>query len=245
MEAFRSTAAYYEVLSDAGGRLQREGPFLKDLLAAAPGGRVVDLACGTGLHALFFAEAGAHVTALDVSPDMIAHAGARRPHDRIAYRVGDMRAPEGGPWDLALCLGNSISLLSSPDDVARTFVGVHAALAPGGLFVVQALNYAASAADQPKHRVDRRESEGREIVAVKNLVPAGGRTLLSLAFFAVGDAVESVSETAVLRHVDRDELERAAAAAGLRERGVHGSFSGAAYDPAASSDLVTVFEKAP
>jgi SAM-dependent methyltransferase len=224
--------------------LEREGPFLKDLLAAAPGDRVVDLACGTGLHALFFAEAGARVTALDVSPEMIAHAQARRPHVRIAYGVGDMRTPEGSPWDLAVCLGNSISLLASATDVTRTFAGVHDVLAPGGLFVVQVLNYAASTAEPPRHRVDRKESDGREVVAVKSLVPQGDRTLLSLAFFAVGDTVDSVSETAVLRHVDRDELERAATAAGLLVRGTYGSFNGTPYDPAASSDLIAVFEKA-
>lgn len=244
MDAFRSTAAYYEVLSDAAGRLDREGPFLSDLLAEAGGGRVVDLACGTGLHALFFAEAEARVTALDVSPEMIAHARARRPHERIAYGVGDMRAPEGGPWDLAVCLGNSMSLLPSSADVMQTFAAVQRALTPGGLFLVQTLNYAASTADQPKHRVERKESDGREIIAVKNLVPQGDRTLLSLAFFAVGDTIESLSETAVLRHIGRDELERAAAAAGLLTRGLYGSFNGAPYDPATSPDLIAVFEKA-
>ena len=58
-KVFTTSAKYYEVLSDNEKRLKREGPFLKETLQQAPGLRVVDMACGTGLHAEFFAKLGA------------------------------------------------------------------------------------------------------------------------------------------------------------------------------------------
>ena len=113
MAAFHTIAEYYEVLSDSEARLRREGPFLAECLERAPGRRVLDVACGTGLHAEFFANLGAEVAALDLSAEMIAHARERRPHPAIHYAAGDMREPPTGPWDLAVCLGNSLSLLEA------------------------------------------------------------------------------------------------------------------------------------
>ncbi|MFO7976971.1 MAG: methyltransferase domain-containing protein [Candidatus Hydrogenedentota bacterium] len=105
-KAFGRIAHYYEVLANAERRLYRESPLLRMVLQLAPGNRVLELACGTGLHALWFAEEGAEVTASDLSEAMIAYARQHRPHERIQYLVHDMRTPPHGIWDLAVCLGS-------------------------------------------------------------------------------------------------------------------------------------------
>ena len=91
MEAFKTSAEYYEILANDEKRLEREGPFLLACLDKCPGVRVADIACGTGTHALFLAGHGARVAAFDLSDNMIAHAQKHRPHASIDYRVGDMR----------------------------------------------------------------------------------------------------------------------------------------------------------
>jgi SAM-dependent methyltransferase len=243
MSGFDSIAAYYEVLSDGEARLRREGAFLTECVRRAPGTRVVDVACGTGLHAAFFADLGAEVTALDLSAEMIAHARERRPHANVRYAVGDMRRLEGGPWDLAVCLGNSLSLLNSRADVEAAFRSVADSLAPRGLFIVQVLNYAAASAQQPRHRIERKTRDNAEIVAVKSLVPQGDRTLLSIAFFRrEGDAFESATETAVLLHVGLEDIAAAAAQAGLEVVETFGGFDRSEYQAGTSSDLVCVLE---
>lgn len=244
MDAFTSSAELYEVLSDTDGRLEREGPLLGECLHKAPGTRVLDLACGTGLHALFFAELGADVTALDVSADMIAHAKRHRPHARIQYDVGDMRELHGGPWDLALCLGNSLSLMPSVAEVSRVVERVAEALSPHGVFLVQILNYAARPAQRPRHRVERKPVGDRDIVAVKSLVPYERRTLLTLTFFALRDEEwESVSETAVLTHFGLDNVAASAERAGLLVEGAYGAFDKRPFAPANSPDLVCILRK--
>lgn len=244
MEAFRTTASYYEVLSDAKGRLNREGPLLLKCLNDAPGPKVADLACGTGIHALFLAEAGAEVTALDLSPEMIEHASRKRSHPHIEYRVGDMRSLSGGPWDCIFCLGNSLSLVGAADEAATVFESVYASLLPGGVFVVQVLNYASAANQESRLRVEKRESDGHRITAVKSLVPQEDHTLLSLAFYdEAGGQYHSVSESAVLIHLAPDRLILFAHRAGFQTEPVLGAFSGEAYVPQKSSDVILIARK--
>ncbi len=244
LDAFRGGAAFYEVMFDARTRLEREEPLLREALARSPGMRVADLACGTGPHALFMAEQGAHVVASDLSDEMVAYARAHRPHPHIAYTRCDMLDAAGGPWDLALCLGNSLSLLPDHDAVCRFLAHVYGQLAPGGLLLVQVLNYDAAAAKEPRHRVVRKRHQEADVVAVKSLVPEGRHTLLSLAFFAFREHRRiSLAESAVLLHVRSDALAEAAAGAGLRLAGTWGGFDQRPFEGDNAPDLICLFQR--
>ncbi|MCP4640756.1 MAG: class I SAM-dependent methyltransferase [bacterium] len=244
MSAFRETAALYDVLARKAGRIEREGPFLTWCLEQAPGNRVADLACGTGLHAQFLAERGAEVAAFDLSEEMIAYASQARAHPRIDYRTGDMREIQGGPWDLLLCLGNSLSLLSNAADLTAFFEGAAKNVELGGVLVTQSLNYAADKAQKPRHRTEEATEAGANIVAVKSLVPHGDVTYLTLNFFVEEEGdVRTVAESAVLRHWTPEDLKTAAHQAGLEPMGVFGSYDRSAFDPAQSGDIVAVFRR--
>ncbi len=60
----------------------------------APGSRLIDIGCGTGLDAVRMAERGHHVTATDWSPQMVQRTGERatRAADRSSSS-GDRRRP--------------------------------------------------------------------------------------------------------------------------------------------------------
>lgn len=247
--AFTSSAAYYEILADSEARLKREKPFLADMLRSAPGNKVVDMACGTGFHAVLFAGLGASVDAFDLSAEMIAHARKHHAHPSITYRAGDMRSLEGGPWDCALCLGNSLSLLETPRDLADTFRAVHSSLAPQGVFIIQLVNYQAQHAQETRHRIEKKTAGDSEVIAVKSLVPHGAKTLLSLAFFRVhsepanlrlahSEPIEHVSESSVLSNWTRGEIEHAAADVSFRVTAVYGGYDYSAFNPDSSPDLI-------
>lgn len=243
-QSFEISAEFYEVLANRQGRLVREGPFLLEQLEAVPGNRVIDLACGVGLHAGYLSENGAEVVATDVSEGMIAHAREHRPHPNVTYHVADMRTPPDPPWALALCLGNSLSLLPGRAAVAETFAAVYDGLLPKGRFVVQVLNYAAPMALETRHRVTEARAGDAEVTAIKTFAPHEKRTFLSLSFFAErGGQVKTLSETAVLRHVYREELEDEASAAGFSVAGCLGSYGGGGFDRNRSVDLIMMFEK--
>ena len=244
MNYFDSIAQYYEVLSDGTGRLQREGPLLREVLAGAPGQQVADLACGTGIHAEFLAGLGAKVTAFDISSQMVEHARTIRSHRDIDYRVGDMRELHGGEWDCCICLGNSLSVLESLEQVQLTFERASDSLAPSGLFLVHVLNAFSLENQKPRHRVERRQIGDIEIVAVKNLVPEGEHTLLSLSFYAIGpDGRSSVSETAFLMNLTVEQLVDCGEKAGLKSLHLYGSFDKSEYSPDDSKDVVLVLQR--
>ena len=100
-------------------------------------GRLLDLPCGEGRHALELARRGHRVTGVDLSRHAVerARAEAERAGIGAEFRVGDMRAPPAGPFDGACCLGNSLGYLSHRD--LRGFLrAMHASLRPGARWVV-------------------------------------------------------------------------------------------------------------
>lgn len=54
---------------------------------AAPDMQILELGCGSGYFTEPMAEAGAHVTAIDISPDLIECARKRVPNENITFKV--------------------------------------------------------------------------------------------------------------------------------------------------------------
>ncbi|MDP6136819.1 MAG: class I SAM-dependent methyltransferase [Arenicellales bacterium] len=96
-------AAVYDY--DQNPLLALEAPLLRKALGDVCGCSVLDLGCGTGRHALWLAEAGAHVTAIDFSEDMLAVARSKRGADGVDFMVYDLheRLPFGsGAFDIVV-----------------------------------------------------------------------------------------------------------------------------------------------
>ncbi|MBL7950429.1 MAG: methyltransferase domain-containing protein [Flavobacteriales bacterium] len=105
-----------------------------------PGGaRILDLACGRGRHAYFFAEAGLQVTGVDISEASITEAKELVPHAEFA--VHDMRqAFRPGTFDAVCCLFTSLGYFDDLEDDHAVFRAVWTALKPGGRFVLDFMN---------------------------------------------------------------------------------------------------------
>jgi len=127
---------------------ERAQPFhdLLDLVRPVPGGRVVDLGCGSGeLTAELHRRLGAGQTlGLDSSPAML---GRARPlaGDGLRFEVGDIAGFGGGGWDVVF---SNAALQWLPDHEAL-FGRLVGALAGGGQLAVQMpANF-----DHPSHLV--------------------------------------------------------------------------------------------
>jgi SAM-dependent methyltransferase len=95
-------------------------------------GRALDLACGAGRSAIWLAERGWTVTAVDFSDEALAMARQERPD--VDWILADLRdyEPEPSAYDLALVLYLHVS-----EDERRTILRRAAqSLAPGGILLV-------------------------------------------------------------------------------------------------------------
>jgi SAM-dependent methyltransferase len=111
---------------------EQEVDFLVDVLALAPGHRVLDVGCGPGRHAHALAARGIDVVGVDVSERFVELARRDAPNRHAAFEVGDARAlPYDSEFDavLSLCQG-AFGLVGEQDpDVLQ---GMARAVRPGG-----------------------------------------------------------------------------------------------------------------
>ncbi len=93
-----------------------------DFLMKLPGDHVLDVAAGSGRHALELAARGRRVTGVDVSAEAIAHAtsAARDGGLSAEFLVGDMSALPVTTADTAICMGNAFGYLDH--DETRAFL---------------------------------------------------------------------------------------------------------------------------
>lgn len=102
-------------------------------------GLLLDIACGTGQHAVRLREAGHRVIGLDASAHLLRIA---RRKGRIAHAiVADMRRiPLARQFDAAFCLNHTINYMLG-DDLATCLNEVARVLRPGALFVLDFFDY--------------------------------------------------------------------------------------------------------
>ena len=99
-------------------RIQREAPFLGEVLAGAPSKRLLDLGCGTGEHARFLSEEGFEVTGVDASEAQLTQAREAGPGPEfVRGDLAELGAAVTGPFGGAISLGNGLPHLNRETSV--------------------------------------------------------------------------------------------------------------------------------
>ncbi len=160
-------APYYELINEQAVNYDRHVAFLRRAFAPlGPQPLLLDIACGPGLHGRRLSEVGATVVGIDLSLPLL-RIGRRRearwgpfgrapltqpsPSGRglgegstgaLVLLCADMRAlPFVRVFDGAYCLLHSINYLTSGADLSAALRSVRGALRPGGMYVVDFLDY--------------------------------------------------------------------------------------------------------
>lgn len=108
-EMYNAFSANYDYFVDWPGRLAVELPFIEQQLKAVAARGVLDVACGTGKHALALAERGYAVVGVDLSSGMIERARAN-----AAAAGVDVRFEVAGFGELAGTLLGRVPPLGKP-----------------------------------------------------------------------------------------------------------------------------------
>jgi SAM-dependent methyltransferase len=123
-------------------QIAREVHFIEESLGVEQGGALLDLACGTGRHAVQLARRGYEVVGFDLSLAMLARAGedAQEREAKLNFVQGDMRDMTfEEQFDGVYCWNTSFGYFEE-DKNAQVVDRVHRALKGGGLFLLDVVN---------------------------------------------------------------------------------------------------------
>jgi ubiquinone/menaquinone biosynthesis C-methylase UbiE len=131
-DLFYAEKPYREEVAFVNACLQTYGDGVKNVL---------ELACGTGTHALLLEKFGYEITATDYSADMLRQAQKKRKeaHSQVDFRLQNMLELEvpKQPWDAVLCLFDSIGYVATNEAIMKVLSGVNRQLRPGGVFIFE------------------------------------------------------------------------------------------------------------
>jgi SAM-dependent methyltransferase len=171
------------------GRFGATSPGSQALLEAVvktlgPGNPVLDCACGIGADAMALARRGMVVTACDGSHAMVAETRRRAEQYGIVMTVSQSTWPDlpsrvPGPFELVLCLGNSIVHTETRTNRVAALEGMRKVLSPTGTLVVDSRNWEFLYESRPR------------IVPARQVVERKGLRCSSLYIWAIPDDFES------------------------------------------------------
>ncbi|MEV0675254.1 class I SAM-dependent methyltransferase [Actinosynnema sp. NPDC050436] len=228
-------------------RYDRLYPFDADGAAAvsfldelADGGRVLELAVGTGRVAIPLAARGCDVTGLDASSDMLDVLRAKDVGATVRTVLSDMAEPAvDGDFDLIYVIANSLFELTTQESQVACVGAAAQLLRPGGRLVVEAALPNWLFADRRPLFVG--PLDDLEEVSLQALKYDVVNQLVHYRHIFIGaDGIKVMPTTH--RMVYLPELDLMAALAGLVPAARHSDWTGGAFDPAIGRH-VSVYRK--
>jgi SAM-dependent methyltransferase len=207
---------------------------LLDRFEVPTGGRVLDVACGAGRHALALAERGLCVLGVDLSMPLLQQAGKARRRsgaaDSILLVQGDMRSlpvAVSGWADLALNLFTALGYFDSEEEDRRVLRGMATALRPGGRLVLDFVHRPFVLANLVPR--DEEEREGMSIVQERRLTDGDRRIEKTIRLHQTDGREETYRES--VRLYAPGDLERLLRETGLEPLAPWGDYDGSPLRP--------------
>ena len=146
MDFYDQIADSYDEMTRFEQRFQNEKQIVQAWFDKLHFQSAIDVACGTGLHAILLASLGVNTTGVDISAKMLKNArkNATRIDKNISWiksSMEDLQNQLKGPYDVLFCLGNSLPHILSQEGIEQTFRNFYNLLTPTGCIMLQLLNY--------------------------------------------------------------------------------------------------------
>ncbi len=243
----------YDRFVDWPGRLAVELPFIVGLLNEHHAAIVLDVASGTGMHAIALARQGFAMTGADISRGMVEQARANARTAGIWVRLeeagfGNLASFFGSAsFDAVLCLGNSLPHVLSRDDLDKTLLDFSACLKPHGVLLIQNRNFDAVIANHARWMEPQSYVEAGTEWVFQRFYDFDPDGLLSFNMITLkrppgGKWTQDVV-TSRMRPVLKFELLLSLHEAGFTHLKSYGDMTGSEYSHEKSPNLVVVGQK--
>ncbi|MHA2369993.1 MAG: class I SAM-dependent methyltransferase [Candidatus Hodarchaeales archaeon] len=259
MTNFELDASFYDLLVDWDKRLKNELPFFRDLFGDGSSKNILDVACGSGKHALEIAKLGHQVIGIDADLGMIELAQAfSSQYPKLANQVkfvvssfenlsrDSSVAP--GAFNFVICIGNSLSLLPAQDALNKTVAAFYDRLSTGGTLIAQIVNY------EPRKDVShwagpllrRSDNSGRIFYFIKffdKLDRSALRMTITVLYQDQANQWRSTLSESNLYIFHSAGFAKALEVAGFTSWDFYGNYQKDVFLPEKSTDLIVVAKK--
>lgn len=245
---FESFQPFYEIMIDWEARLAGESSLFQRALSSVHAQSVLDSACGTGHHACLFARWGMDVAGSDLSAAMVEksrHLAASR-NLKIDIRQASfdrLSQTFDRTFDAVVCVGNSLSAAGSRSTVTDGIADMHQVIRPGGVLMVQVLNYERFPPGQTVYgEAVHRMHLGQSYLFLKAWRRAATKCemdVIVLTDGATGQWTRTVF-TERLLVMDRSGLVEMLEHSGFGKIHLYGGYDGTPFDSKTSRDLIAV-----
>ena len=145
LKFYNTFAQYHDIMLPVNERLNYAG-FLKYYFGNLKG-NILDCACGTGVHLVFFAKMGFKISGSDISSGMLDQAkknlktyGVKSDLKICDFRLLERKYKKES-FDSVVCLGNSLPHLFGKKNVIKALKSMRGILKKGGKLIISLRNY--------------------------------------------------------------------------------------------------------
>jgi glycine/sarcosine N-methyltransferase len=242
-EFYDALAPDYDRMTGFEARFAREMPFFRSIVKKFGIRTALDAGCGSGFHSFLLAQLGVAVIAADASAEMLRRF---RKHARdfrvqipsVQSTFQELKKSISKQHDALFCLGNSLAHILRSDELVaalRSFAGV---LRPGGILVIQLLNYERIL--ERRERIQSvKDSSGKTFVRFYDFDHKGIKFNIATLERSRG-RVEQRLQSVRLRPWLHDEILSALARTGFIQARTFGGISMERFSPRTSKDLVVL-----
>ena len=220
MQVFANYARYYDLLYRDKDYVA-EAQYVHELLQShAPDtSSILELGCGSGIHATLLAQQGYQVHGVDLSAAMLEQAYGRLSKlttevaSRLEFSQGDIRTIRlNKQFDAVISLFHVMSYHTSNEDLQSAFATVRSHLKPGGILIFDCWYGPAVLSDRPEVRVKRLEDEKISVTRIAEPVMHPNANLVDVNYQVFiknreNGAVEELQETHKMRYIFKPEVE--------------------------------------
>lgn len=143
VDLYDKLAGSYDMFISWKSRLKREKPFYQSVFKEYGVKRILDTACGTGMHVMAFYDWKYHVTGTDVSAAMIEKSIENSGDRKIDFIQAGFNQSDkiDRMFDAVTCIGNSLPHVLTDEGLFESLESFYNAILPGGILILHSNNY--------------------------------------------------------------------------------------------------------